>query len=800
MPLANILAKLVKQKRLRRMSNKATSTLPQSASGNGTPPISDIDGKLKSAVALHKQGQLTQAEAIYREILRPYPRHFDALHYLGLISLQKGHAQAGVDLISQAVEIDGSQVPALNNLALGLLQLNRPAEALTCYNRALQIKPDSIDVHYRLIDALLSLKWHDEALRACERALRVKPDDAALLQNRGTALLLLHRYSDAIGDFDRALVLNPGICEALNNRGIALAAMGKYAEALVDYDRAIALKPDFADALNNRASALTALNRNTEALSSCNRVLALKPDFADAHNNRGNALRNLHRFDDALACYEQALRCKPDFTEALKNYGAILFVSGRFEHAARSYATLLQLAPDDDYVLGRLASCLLHCCDWSQYAQLNERLVQKVQAGKKVSTPFSLLNASESPEVQKRCAEIYAADLFPARANPLWQEIRYRHEKIRVAYLSADFHNHATAYLMAGLFEAHDRQRFDITAISFGQDADDEMRNRVQRAFHQFIDVRDKSDIEVAQLLRELEIDIAVDLKGFTFGNRTGILAQRAAPIQVNYLGYPGTMGAGYMDYIFADRHVISEGEQQHYSEKVVYLPDSYQVNDSKRAIAQPLPTRSQVALPESGFVFCSFNNSYKITPTMFDIWMRLLRNVPGSVLWLLEDNRSASMNLRREATARGVDPVRLVFASRMDQGEHLARMTLGDLFLDTLPVNAHTTASDALWAGLPVLTCLGKSFAGRVASSLLHAIGLPELVTKSLEQYEEMALQLASSPSRMAEIKAKLAHHRGNFPLFDTARFCRHIEAAYIHMWERYQRGEAPEGFAVPA
>lgn len=799
MPLADILAMFVRQKRMRSAPDMAAPGASRPASRDGQDAIPEVEDRLKEAVALHKKGALAQAQAIYRDILRLHPRHFDALHYLGLTALQQGQAQAGVELIGRALEIDASQVPALCNLATGLRQLGRHAEALQCYERALQLRPESIELHYALTDALLGLKWHDEALRACERALRIRPDDAVLLQSRGTARLLLHRYEDAVADFDRVLALNPDSPEALNNRGLAYAALGDYAEALAGYERALARNPDFADALNNRAIALSALNRNAEALASCDRALALLPDFADAHNNRGNAFRNLHRFDEALASYEQALRSSPDFREALGNYAAILFVSGRFEQAAQAYATLLQRAPEEDYALGSLFSCLLRCCDWSQHAQLKERLVQMVRAGKKAATPFSLLSASDSPADQRRCAQIYAADLFPARAAPAWQGQRPRRDKIRVAYLSADFHDHATAYLMAGLFEAHDRQRFEISAVSFGPDADDEMRKRLLHAFHRFIDVRERSDAEVAQLMREQEIDIAVDLKGFTFGNRTGILAQRAAPIQVNYLGYPGTMGADYIDYILADRHVIPEDERQHYTEKVVYLPASYQATDSKRAIAPDAPARSQAALPESGFVFCSFNNSYKITPSIFDVWMRLLRKVPGSVLWLLEDNRAASASLRREAAAREVDPGRLVFANRMRQGEHLARMKLGDLFLDTLPVNAHTTASDALWAGLPVLTCLGKSFAGRVAGSLLHAIGLPELVTKSLEQYEELALLLASSPSRLAQIRAKLAANRAVFPLFDTARFCRHVEDAYIHMWERHQRGDAPEGFAVP-
>lgn len=348
------------------------------------------------------------------------------------------------------------------------------------------------------------------------------------------------------------------------------------------------------------------------------------------------------------------------------------------------------------------------------------------------------------------------------------------------------------------MFEAHDKQRFETIAISYGPDASDAMRYRLQAAFDRFIDVREKSDADIARLLRELEADIAVDLKGFTGNGRLGILAHRPAPVQVGYLGYPGTSGADYIDYIVADKHLIPDSDERYYSEKVVYLPDSYQVNDAKRRIAASVPSRAQAGLPETGFVFCSFNNNYKITPTVFDLWMRLLQKVPGSVLWLYADNGVASANLRREAQARGVAHERLIFASRMAQAEHLARHKLADLFLDTLPINAHTTASDALWAGLPVLTCTGKAFAGRVAGSLLRAVGLPELVTNDFRQYEALAIRLATSPSDLAAIKEKLTQNRAALPLFDTARFCRHLESAYVEMWKRYQQGEAPSRLVV--
>jgi protein O-GlcNAc transferase len=392
------------------------------------------------------------------------------------------------------------------------------------------------------------------------------------------------------------------------------------------------------------------------------------------------------------------------------------------------------------------------------------------------------------------------ADECPPVATPLWRGERYRHDKIRIAYLSTDFRAHAVAFLIVGIFEHHDKGRFETTAISFGRDDNSETRARIQTAFDRFIDVQDMSDFKVASLMREWEVDIAIDLNGHTGDSRTAILAHRPAPLQVNYLGYPGTMGASYIDYIIADRFVIPKAQEDHYSEKIVYLPDAYQANDRKRRIADRTPARSETGLPERGFVFACFNNTYKIGPEVFDVWMRLLRGIEGSVLWLLEDNAIAAANLKREAELRGVAPARLVFAPRTTPDQHLARHRLADLFLDTLPYNAHTTASDALWMGLPLVTTPGSTFPGRVGASLLHAIGLSDLVTASLADYESLAQKLAQEPGALAAIKAKLAANRDSHPMFDTARFARYLESAYATMWERQQRGEEPASFSVAA
>jgi protein O-GlcNAc transferase len=415
-----------------------------------------------------------------------------------------------------------------------------------------------------------------------------------------------------------------------------------------------------------------------------------------------------------------------------------------------------------------------------------------------VSAPFALLALPSSAEDQLQCAQRYMKDL-PAYP-PVWLGETYLHDRIRVAYLSADFrNNHPVAYLTAGLFEHHDHSRFEITGISIGPTDDSLLRRRLEGAFEHFVDAKDKTEVDIANLIKNREIDILVDLMGHTLDSRLGVLARRPAPIQVHYLGYAGTTAANFIDYILADKIVIPEEHRAFFTEEVVWLPGSYLVNDNRRRVAEKMPTRAECGLPENALVYCSFNNAYKIAPSIFDIWLRLLRATTGSVLWLSELNPTAQANLRREADRCGINPQRLIFAPKVtDNADHLARQRLADLFLDTLPYNAHTTASDALWAGLPVLTCLGETFAGRVAASLLRAIGLPELITTSLDEYEALALKLANDPALLAIIKSKLSQNRETYPLFDTARFTRHIEAAYVAIWERCQRGEPPAAFAV--
>jgi protein O-GlcNAc transferase len=580
-----------------------------------------------------------------------------------------------------------------------------------------------------------------EALMQYDRALQVRPDFFEAHFNRANLLLEIKRPEDAAAGFDRAVAARADVPGAWNNRGTALRSLHRFAEALDSYDRAVALAPGHVNALTNRAIALFDLRRLDEALAAVDRALAAQPGFAEALYIKGNILRDMGRLPDALAAYEAA---------------------GSQPHA-----------------LNGTAQVALALCDWERTAALAPKLKDAVESGNAVIQPFVLLGYGEDAGLQRRCAENYIHRFAPAQA-PMSDGKPYGHDKIRIAYLSADFHQHPTAQLMAELFERHDRSRFEVTAIAFGPDDGSAMRTRLVKAFDHFEDARAMSDLDVARLLRAREIDIAVDLNGHTEGARPGIFGHRPAPVQVNYLVYPGTTGASYMTHVLADHVVLPPEHQVFCSEKIAHLPDCYQANDATRMVGDA-PTRAEAGLPAEGFVFCCFNNGWKITAPVFDIWMRLLDQVNGSVLWLLDGPHTA--NLRAAATARGIDAARLVFAPKVDAATHLARHRLAGLFLDTLPYNAHTTASDALWAGVPVVTRIGKAFPGRVAASLLKAIDLAELVTQTPAAYEALALDLAKNSALLQATREKLARNRAATPLYDSARFTREIEAVYTAM-----------------
>ncbi len=672
------------------------------------------------------------------------------------------------------------------------------ADAAQLAQQVLAADPNNITALHLSSLLALAAGRNDTAIDILDSAIRLGDQAAELYATLAEALRRAGRPDEAIAQYQRALALEPDNAETIYNCANVLLRLGNHTEALAGYDRALAIQPNLVQAMHNRGNALFELQRFDEALADYDRTLAVNPRFVMAWSNRANALLQLRRYEDALAASARGLEIDARHVASLSVRANVLFELRRFAEAAEAYDRLLVVDPAYPYALGRAFYCRLLCCDWTDYDRTVALVASKVAAGERAAPPFMFLNMADSPEQQMQCARTFSRDRHPAAVDPMWRGGRYRHAKIRVGYLSADFRHHPMAYLMVGLFERHDRSCFETTAFSFGPDPQDEFRKRLEGAFDRFIDVRTKRDGELAQLVREHEIDIAIDLMGYTNNGRPGILAFRPAPIQVNYIGFAGTLGADYIDYIIADRFVIPVASRRFYTEHVAYLPDTYWPTDASPTIAETAPTRSELGLPETGFVFCCFNQSHKIAPGIFATWMRLLRQVDGSVLWLVEDDVDAARHLRQEAERHGVAATRLVFAPRVALTQYLARLPLADLLLDTLPFNAHTTASDALWAGVPVVTCAGSSFAARVAGSLLRAVGLPELITDKMADYEALALKLARDPRMLAQVRAKLERNRQRCPLFDTDRFRRHVESAYQTMWERHQRGEPPSDFAV--
>lgn len=637
-----------------------------------------------------------------------------------------------------------------------------------------------------------------EAEKICKKLLRNAPRHFDALHQYALILARQQKFDEALKTIERALSIKPDAVGAHVNRGNLLRMVGRLEEALGAFDAALALDPNVMGIHNNRGNLLWQLGRDEEAIAAYRHVLGREPNRIDALLNCGRSFAVLKRYAEAEACYEKVLAQDPNHFACLYNYGVALEEQGKIDPALLKYKRARQIAPDDVGALNVAFGLEMVVCDWGGWADQSRRMIEAVRQGKPGVAPLHFIECTDDPADQLACARLFAAKKFPPSSAPLWTGQRYRHDRIRVAYVSSDLRNHPVAYLTSGLFEAHDRARFEIVAISSGAVKESAERTRLKAAFDRFIDVPDKNDREVAHLMRELEIDIAVDLNGHTEGARTAALALRPAPVAVNYLGFPATMGADYIDYIVADRYVIPPGYEAHYSEAVVRMPDVFQVNDSRRQASVRTPSRAEAGLPERGFVFCTFNRSNKISPPFFDAWMGLLKDIEGSVLWLVGGKPQVEKNLRAEAARLGVDPARLVFAAPVPYADHLARHRCADLFLDVLPFNAGTTTSDALFMGLPVVTPSGGAFAARMAGSLLTAVGLPELIAASMEEYIALASRLAKNPGALAETKAKLARNNETSPLFDTARFCRHLERAFVTMWERSQRGEKPSGFAV--
>jgi predicted O-linked N-acetylglucosamine transferase (SPINDLY family) len=746
------------------------------------------------AQTLQRQGQVTSARQAYQEILEVEPDHFGALSALGMLAGQSNDLQRAVQYFERAIAVEPRSPGAQCNLGLILKLLGQRQAALECFDRAIALDNRNAVAYHCRAGAYNDLGRTGEALANYDQAVALNTKFVDAYYGRGELLQQSGRLLEAIASYDQASRLKPDHFESHANKALALCALGRPVEALASCDQALALQPNQAQAHVLRGNILKALDRSEAALASYDRALSIDPGNAEAHCNRGAALQRFDRIDEALASVERAIAIKPDYAEAYFHRGYLLRVLNRFDSAAAAYKTVAALAPAFEFLPGNRLETNLQVCDWSEYDPLVREIAAGVETGAHVSHPLIVMAVTESARLQHKVARTWAEFACPANGALGRIASRARPQRLTVGYFSADLHEHPIGRLLADLIEIHDRSRFEVIAFSLGQKTPDEFRQRLARAFDRFVEVRERSDLEVAALARSLNVDIAVDLGGYSSAARPRIFALRAAPVQVSYLGYLGTMGASYIDYIVADRTAVTPASESHFSEKIIYMPDCHQVNDRKRRIADKVFTREELGLPSSGFVFCCLNTSYKIVPATFAGWMRILKAVPESVLLLYASHAATENNLRIHATRHGVDPQRLVFGARLPPAEHLARYRTADLFLDTLPYNAGTTTSDALWAGLPVLTLAGESFAGRIAASLLTALGVPELITSTQQEYEQLAIDLALHPDRLTQIRARVQDQRLTSPLFDTPRFARNLEAAFTAIHARYQAGSAPD------
>lgn len=627
--------------------------------------------------------------------------------------------------------------------------------------------------------------------------LETYPDAFVLWNVMGIAYAKSGQFDAAVRAFTRACALNPALPDAHYNLGNALQAAGQIDAAIASYHQALARNPAMVMVYNNLGNALKALGRLDEAASAYQHALGLRPDFAEAHNNLGIVLNDLGKLDQAVAAYHRALTLNPAVSGVYYNLGSTLRALGQRDQAIAAFRQALALQPDYAEAEAQLLHQLQHICDWRGFDDL-PKACARLAAHRDMVAPFTFLAMVDDAKIQLQLSGKYATTKFTEAPQPVPPAPSTRPARLRIGYFSADFFDHATLFLMAGLLRMHDRSRFEVFAYSYGRAPAGAWGDRARGDVDRFIDVTDQPARSIADLARSHQLDIAIDLKGYTDQGRTDLFQHRLAPVQIAYLGYPGTLATGFIDYLVADPVVIPDDQRAFYTERLIYLPHSYQPNDNTREIAATTTTRADFGLPDAGFVFCCFNGSYKISPREFDIWMDLLGSVDGSVLWLLKSNPWCEDNLRNAAAARGIAPDRLIFAPPVDHAQHLARHRHADVFLDTFNCNAHTTASDALWAGLPVITKAGRQFAARVAASLLMAVGLPELIAHTEADYAALALTLATDPDRLAAIKARLAANRQTHPLFDTARYTRLFEAGLDHAYEIHLAGECPRDIRI--
>jgi len=748
-------------------------------------------------IVLKDLGRLDESVESLKRALAIDSHYVDAHYNLANIFKEKGQFDNAIKSYENAIAINPSFADAHNNLGNLFKDLGETDKAIKSYSKAIEISPQFAHAHNNLGTALVDHERFDDAVKSYKKAIDINPQFAEAHNNLGQVLNTLGQFKAGVNSFKKAIEINPKFAEAYYNFGLTLKKLKYFDEAINNFLSAVSIKPDFFEALNNIGSCLSFLGRIDEAIKSYEKALTINPEYANAHHDLGNALISIGQFKSGVKAIERSIEINPDFAEAYTSLGNF-FKSRKQRDKSQTYYNLAySLKPDIDFLFGEILNNEKNLCDWSNLSGSLNKLEKTIVNMERVIAPFALLSLIDDPALQRKASEIKVNSDFP-KNNDLPITGRYpKHPKIRIGYFSADFKIHPVSTLTAELYEVHDRAHFEIHAFSFGPDTKDEMNLRIKAGVDHFHNVESMSHMEIVNLARSLEIDIAIDLSGFTAKARTYIFAMSVAPVQLSYIGYLGTMGADYYDYLIADPMMIPKESQKHYVEKIAYLP-SFQVNDSKDLPPDLTMTRKDLGLPETGFVFCCFNNTYKITPTTFDGWARILNSVQDSVLILYASNELSKANLIKEIKQRGIAAERLIFGENLERAKYLARYRVADLFLDTHPYNAGTTASDALKMGLPMLTMKGKSYQARMGASIVNAVNLPELITNTQEEYESLAIELATNPDKLKAIKDKLANNLPTAPLYDTKLFAKNIESAYTQMYERHHQGLEPDHIYV--
>jgi protein O-GlcNAc transferase len=787
--------------------------------------------QIDSVISLYTTGKIDEAIDAVQLLNKDYPNVPLLYNILGVCYKSLKQSDTAVRMFKTALSIKGDYSEAHKNLGITLKDIGKLKEAAKSFEQAIFFDKNDAVLHFYLANILQEIEQLENSISHYKNAIKINPKFSEAYNNLGNVLKKINRLDEAVESYQNAIEINPKLPEAFNNLGNIYKDLGKFPSAAKSYQKAleinqnfaeafynlgivqkklrllddsvesfisaIKIKPRFAEAHNNLGSSLNALGQHFDAMESCKKALEIDPNYAEAYNNIGNIFNDLRKSSAAIHSYEKAITLKPRYAEANSNLGSIYRDRKDRDKALFYYEQAYSLKPDMDFILGDILQLKMRLCKWKNLRQQLIELRSRIVNDEKVVSPFSLLGLIDDPALQRKASEIYVNYYYP-KNNSLPKISHYsNHNKIRIGYFSADFKQHPVATLTAELYEMHNRNYFEIHAFSFGADTNDEMNLRIKAGVDYFHDVKDTPLKDLALLARSFEIDIAIDLGGFTAKSRTEIFAMSVAPIQLSYIGYLGTLGANYYDYLIADQIMIPEDYQKYYSEKIIYLP-SFQVNDSNEKQPDIVLTRQEIGLPKDGFVFCCFNNTYKITPAALDLWTPILKRVAGSVLLLVADNEIAKANLINEFNRRGIKANRLIFGGRLERPEYLARYRVADLFLDTSPYNAGTTASDALRMGLPVLTKLGNAYPSRMAASIINAINLPELITNSEKDYISLAIEIANDPEKLKNIKEKLINNLSTAPLFNTKRFTKNLETAYKNIYERHRQGNKPHHIIV--